>query len=80
MYGLRGRGKRSGGTSKYTSRTYQHTGIESHRRSIDGINVYSPSLQPLRGELYLGHIINETSQYIWSKFHFPSLTATRKAR
>ncbi|KAI0764947.1 hypothetical protein C8Q74DRAFT_1370834 [Fomes fomentarius] len=35
------------------------------RWSIDGINVYSPSLQPLRGTLYLGHIINETSQYIW---------------
>ncbi|KAI0682217.1 hypothetical protein C8Q76DRAFT_323638 [Earliella scabrosa] len=33
--------------------------------SIEGINVYNPSLQPLRGRLFLGQFLNETTEYIW---------------
>ena len=33
-------------------------------RSIEGINVYSPSLQPLHGRILIGHLTND-SQQIW---------------
>ncbi|KAI0717374.1 hypothetical protein C8T65DRAFT_115622 [Cerioporus squamosus] len=32
--------------------------------SIDGINVYDPGLNPLRGEIYIGHLTNN-SRYTW---------------
>ncbi|RPD79092.1 hypothetical protein L226DRAFT_239902 [Lentinus tigrinus ALCF2SS1-7] len=32
--------------------------------SIDGINVYDPGLNPLRGKIFIGHLTNN-SRYIW---------------
>ena len=38
--------------------------VHSVRRTTDGFNVYDPSLKPLPGTIYIGHL-TETGQQIW---------------
>ena len=37
------------------------------RRSTDGFNVYDPSLKPLPGTIYIGHL-TESEQQIWCEY------------